>query len=63
MLLRGHRCFKGKLLQLERWDPASGCIKKGESLNEIWVRVVGLPLHFWSWEVFRKIREVWGRLW
>ena len=57
VLLRGLRCFKETFLHLERWDPKVGCFQNCEQVKEAWMRVVGLPLHFWSREVFRKIRE------
>ena len=60
MLLRGHRCFKESFLHLERWDPKVGCSQNGEQVKEVWVKVVGMSLHFWSREVFRKIGECCG---
>lgn len=30
----------------------AGCFQKGVHSKEVWVRVVGLPLHLWRWEVF-----------
>ena len=57
VLLRGFRCFKDLFLHLERWDPKVGCSQYCEQIKEVWVRVVGLPLHFWSREVFRKIGD------
>ena len=37
-----------------------GCSQNGELVKDVWVRVVGLPLHFWSREVFRKIGDCCG---
>ena len=37
-----------------------GCSQYCERIKEVWVRVVGLLLHFWSWEVFRKIGDCCG---
>ena len=34
-----------------------GCSQNYERVKKAWVRVVGLLLHFWSREVFRKIGE------
>ena len=31
-----------------------------ETISEAWVRVVGLPLHLWSREVFKRIGDVCG---
>ena len=34
-----------------------GCLRKDSYTKEAWVRVVGLPLHLWSREVFKKIGD------
>ena len=60
VLLRGFRCFKDSILHLERWDPKVDCSQSCEHLKEVWVRVMGLPLHLWSREVFKKIGDCCG---
>ena len=37
-----------------------GCSQNYERVKKAWVRVVGLLLHFWSREVFKKIWECCG---
>ena len=37
-----------------------GCTWKESHAKEVWVRVVGLPLHLWSREVFKRIGECCG---
>lgn len=37
--------------------PDVGCFRFGGCPKVVWVRVVGLPLHFWSREVLRKIGD------
>ena len=39
-----------------------GCFCNGANGNEAWVRVVGLPLHLWSREVFKLIGDGCGGL-
>ncbi|RVW48534.1 hypothetical protein CK203_088483 [Vitis vinifera] len=56
VLLRGHRWFKESFLSLERWDPKVGCSINGERDKSVWVRVMGMPLHFWSQEILQKNR-------
>ena len=34
-----------------------GCFCNGAMANEAWVWVVGLPLHLWSREVFKLIKD------
>ena len=58
VLESGRRSFKGGVLQLERWSPESGCIRRKGSVQEAWIRVVGLPLHLWTPEILKKIGDV-----
>ena len=60
VLLRGYRWFKESFLHLDRWNPKVGCSQNGEWVKDVRVRVVALPLHFWSREVFRKIGDCCG---
>ena len=53
----GVRSFRGGRLNLERWSPDSGCVKRKNQLNKLWVRIVGLPLHLWTCEVLRMIGD------
>ena len=57
----GRRSFNGGVLQLDWWSPESGCIRSKGSVQEAWIRVVGLPLHLWTTEIFRKIGDECGR--
>ena len=56
----GSRMFQGKKLFLERWGPEVVYWNNSMRGRGRWVRVVGLPLHFWNEEVFRKIGIVVG---
>ena len=60
VLVRGPRRFRERLLSLERWQHDTGCLVKEGSYKEAWVRVLGLPLHLWSHEVFIKIGDCCG---
>ena len=53
----GRRSFRGRRLNLERWSPDSGCVKRKNQVNKLWVRIVGLPLHLWTCEVLRMIGD------
>ncbi|RVX21519.1 hypothetical protein CK203_002346 [Vitis vinifera] len=57
VLARGKRRVKKNILFLEKWNPEVGCFCKGAITNEAWARVVGLPLHLWSCEVFKMIGD------
>lgn len=56
--LRG--CWQGERLHLERWKPEVGCCRNGVAPKEAWVRILGLPLHLWIREVFKKIGDCCG---
>ena len=60
VLVRGARRFKENFLHLERRHFEVGCLRKGGSLKELWVRVLGLPLHLWGREVFKKLGDCCG---
>ncbi|RVX05984.1 hypothetical protein CK203_018664 [Vitis vinifera] len=60
VLQRGFRRFKESVIHLERWDPRVGCSQSREQVKEVWVRVMGLPLHLLNREVFKKIGDSCG---
>lgn len=57
VLARGKRKVQGSVLLMERWHPEVGCFSNGAFASEVWVRVVGLPLHLWNREVFKLIGD------
>ena len=60
VLESGRRSFKGGVLQLDRWSPEFGCIRRKGSVQEAWIRVVGLPLHLWTPEILKKLGDACG---
>ena len=60
VLKRGTRCFKDKVSHLERWSEDAGCLQEGSQAQEVWVRVVGLPLQCWNEEMFKRIGDYCG---
>lgn len=52
--------FDGSRLDLEWWSPVGSCVKKGDDISEVWVRILGLPLHLWDFEVFKAIGNFCG---
>ncbi|RVW46466.1 hypothetical protein CK203_067277 [Vitis vinifera] len=57
VLAKGKRSIKENFIILDRWNLKVGCPCKDPIANEAWVRVVGLPLHLWSHEVFNRIGD------
>ena len=47
-------------LCLEKWNPKVSCFRKDCHASEVWVKVLGLPLHLWSHEVLKKIGDSCG---
>ena len=60
VLARGLRNFKENVIVLERWNPEVRCLCKEPIAKEVWVRVIGLPLHLRSMEVFKRIGDECG---
>ena len=60
VLARGSRRVKERVLHLVRWTPEAGCLGKGGCAKEMWVMVLGLPLHLRSRVVFKKIGDECG---
>ena len=48
VLNNGSKIFRGKYLHLKRWSHGIGCAENLEKVREVWVRVMGLPVHLWS---------------
>ena len=57
VLAIGKRSIKENFIILDRWYPEVGCFCKKSNADEAWVRLVGLPLHLWSLEVFKRIGD------
>ena len=60
VLAKGKRRVKDNVLFLEKWYLKVRCFCNGTNINEAWVRMVGLPLHLWSSEVFKLIGDSCG---
>ena len=56
----GRWSLQGYLLHLERWNQDLGCVRSKDLGKEVWVRVVGLPVHLWSRNVLKKIGDECG---
>ena len=53
----GSRICRGGELQLEWWSQYSGCKGIRDKEKEVWIRVVGLPLHLWTGENLKKVGD------
>ena len=47
-------------MQLDWWRPDVGCLRVEDCVKEVWVRVLGLPLHLWGEGFFKKLRDACG---
>ena len=56
----GSRICRGGVLQLEWWPQSSGCKGIRDKEEEVWIRVVGLPLHLWTGENLKKVGDSCG---
>ncbi|RVW91507.1 hypothetical protein CK203_046178 [Vitis vinifera] len=57
VLLRGSRRLQRREFFLQKWDLKWVVAEIGSHPKDVWVKVVGLPLHLWSREVFKSIGE------
>ena len=48
-------------LVLEPWTLKEGCVKEIDSLEKLWVRIVGLPVHLWEIEIMEQVGDACGR--
>ncbi|RVW99755.1 hypothetical protein CK203_029302 [Vitis vinifera] len=60
VLLKGNKRFKERGFLLQRWRLEVGCFWNEIHAKEVWVRIVGISLHLWSREVFKRIGETCG---
>ncbi|WMV37397.1 hypothetical protein MTR67_030782 [Solanum verrucosum] len=56
--IHGQWIWKNYRFHLEWWKPTLGCIPRAATVEKIWVRAVGIPLHLWSKKVFKEIGEI-----
>ena len=52
-----NRSCRGGVMQLEWWTSYSGCNGVRDQENEVWIRVVGFPLHLWTGEMLKKVGD------
>ena len=57
VLLSGNKAVGGVQLDLEWWNPRSGCLEEGEARKEVWVRILGLPIWLWVPSVLRRVGD------
>ena len=58
--LSGNKVVGGVQVDLERWNPRSGCMEEGEVRREVWVRILGLPISLWVPSVLRRVGDACG---
>ena len=56
----GNRTIEGVQVGLDFWSLRSGCWTEEEKAKEIWVRLFGLPVSFWSPEILKKVGDECG---
>ena len=60
VLNSGKMSVGGTFLRVEKWSPDTGCVMEGEARSEAWVRIVGLPVSLWDWDIMRSVGEECG---
>ena len=57
VLTSGKRSVGGIQVGLELWNPRYGCLEEKEIRNEVWVRIMGLPISLWVPSILRRVGE------
>ena len=57
VVFSGSRVLGGLQLGLEHWNPRTGCWAEEETKNEVWVKILGLPISLWSPMILKRIGE------
>ena len=60
VLQKGSRSFKSFGIELCHWKPNNGCQFNHEELKDLWVRLMGLPIHLWELKILKKFRDACG---
>ncbi|KAF3674920.1 hypothetical protein FXO37_06138 [Capsicum annuum] len=59
-ILRGKWSWKLQRLRLQWWTPIVESIPRSATIEQVWFRLVGLPLHLWSQNVFKEVGDYCG---
>lgn len=59
-VLRGDWSWKKHKVKLQWWSPTAGSVPRNEKINQVWIRLIGLPLHLWSQKVFKEVGDFCG---
>ena len=54
------RLVGGIQVGLELWSPGYGCLEEGEIREEVWVRIMGLPISLWVPSILRRVGDECG---
>jgi len=55
--LQNHEELDNWFSEVKKWDKYDCC-----KTRKVWLEVIGVPPHGWSWENFKKIADIWGFL-
>jgi len=58
--LQGQWKWKNLVFNLEWWSPTVGCEPIFMEVKKTWIRIIGVPLHLWSHQVFVEIGQLCG---
>ena len=48
------------MLHLVNWSYDLGCIESTANVREAWVKVLSLPVHFWSHNILKRTGDGYG---
>lgn len=59
-VVEGDQVWRNFLVKMQLWSSIVCTSARREIPNTIWIRVVGLPLHFWEHHTFKAIEDFCG---
>ncbi|KAF3656540.1 hypothetical protein FXO37_15416 [Capsicum annuum] len=59
-VLSGEQIWKKHKVQLECWNPATGCWLDDIKRDSVWIRLLRLPLSLWSQKNFKMVGDLCG---
>ncbi|WMV44637.1 hypothetical protein MTR67_038022 [Solanum verrucosum] len=59
-VVEGDWVWRNLPVKMQWWSPTVCALAGGDRTNAIWIRVVGLPLHFWEHHTFKAIGDFCG---
>lgn len=58
--LQGQWKWRNLSFNLEWWSPVLGCVPNSMEVQKTWIKIIEIPIHLWSQQVFVEIGQLCG---